>query len=133
MQDLQNTRKIDLLWPLWEKTDFTDQRYSIGALFSDDGTVLDSSPGMAAFESGIVPGVQIVEVNGAKFSISALERAVADSNQGHSIEFVVANGDFTSAAKLNYNGGAKYPVLQRQVSRADMLGQILSPHARNKR
>jgi predicted metalloprotease with PDZ domain len=132
MQDLQNTRKVDLLWPLWERADFTDQRYSIGALLSEDGTVLDSSPGMAAFEAGMVPGMRIRKVNGEKFSIAAMEHAVTESKQGRAIELVVANGDFTSTAKLNYSGGAKYPVLEREGSRPDVLRQILSPKARRK-
>jgi predicted metalloprotease with PDZ domain len=129
MLDLQNTRKIDLLWPLWEKADFTDLRYSIGALLSEDGTVLDSAPGMAAYEAGIVPGMQVIKVNGAKFSIPLIETAIAQSKQERAVELGVANRPVIRSVKLNYNAGAKYPTLQRNASRPDMLAQILAPRA----
>jgi predicted metalloprotease with PDZ domain len=129
IQDLQDTRKIDLLWPLWEKADFTDQRFSIGVLVSGDGTVLDSSPGMAAFAAGILPGMRIVRVSGAKFSIGTLEQAVKASKGGPAIELTVANGSFESPAKLDYHEGARYPKLERIGSRADLLSQILAPRA----
>ncbi|HMK22406.1 MAG TPA: hypothetical protein VK466_08720 [Terriglobales bacterium] len=130
MRDLQDTRKIDLLWPLWERSDFTDQRYSIGILVADDGSVLDSSPGMAAFAAGVVPGVRIVRVNGEKFSIGKLESAVKASKHGTTIELTVANGSFESKARLDYHEGARYPTLERISSHADMLGEILAPHAK---
>jgi predicted metalloprotease with PDZ domain len=129
IRDLQDTRKIDLLWPLWEKSDFTDQRYSIGILVSDDGTVLDGSPGMAALDAGIVPGMRIVRVNGEKFSIAGLENAVKASRHGAAIELTVANGSHESKAKLEYREGARYPTLERISSRPDILSQILAPQA----
>ncbi len=124
IKDLQETRKIDLLWPLWEKSDFTDQRFSIGVLVSDDGTVLDSTPGMAAFAAGIVPGMRIVQVNGGKFSIGRLEQAVKSSRTGK-LELTSANGAFPSTAVLDYQEGARYPKLERNGSISDMLSQIL--------
>ena len=132
IEDLQNTRKIDLLWPLWEKADFTDLRLSIGLLISEDGTVLDSSPGMAAYAAGIVPGMQLLTVNGLKFSIPEVEAAIKRSSNGTSPEFLVASGAFTLTAKIDYHGGAKYPRLERNPSRPDVLSQILSPRAEHR-
>ena len=129
IKDLQDTRKIDLLWPLWEKSAFTDQRYSIGILVSDDGTVLDSSPGMAAFSAEIVPGMRIAQVNGGKFSIAALEDVIKASKTGQTIELTMVNGTFQSKAKLDYHEGARYPMLERIRSRPDTLSQILAPQA----
>ena len=129
IKDLQDTRKIDLLWPLWEKSAFTDQRYSIGILVSDDGTVLDSSPGMAAFNAEIVPGMRIAQVNGGKFSIAALEDVIKASKTGQTIELTMVNGTFQSKAKLDYHEGARYPMLERIRSRPDTLSQILAPQA----
>jgi predicted metalloprotease with PDZ domain len=129
IEDLQQTRKIDLLWPLWGKSDFTDLRYSIGLLLNDDGTVLDSSPGMAAFEAGIVPGMQILAANNHKYSIPVVEEAVKNTKSGASLEFIIANGTFTRTARLDYHDGAKYPRLERESTNPDMLSQILAPRA----
>jgi predicted metalloprotease with PDZ domain len=129
IQDLQDTRKIDLLWPLWEKSDFTDLRYSIGLLVYDDGTIIDSSQGMAAYNAGVVPGMRILGVNGSKFSIPAIESAVNDTKSGKALQLELANGVAHFAATLDYHEGAKYPALVRRESQPDMLSQILAPRA----
>jgi predicted metalloprotease with PDZ domain len=130
MRAMQETRKTDLLWPLWEKADFSDQRYSIGLLVSADGTVMDGSPGMAGLNAGIVPGMRIVEVNGAKFSVEALEQAVKATKQGGGLEFQMENGTFRSSAKVDYHDGLRYPQLERVESKPDMLHEILAAQAK---
>jgi predicted metalloprotease with PDZ domain len=97
-------------------------------LVSDDGTVLDSTPGMAAFAAGIVPGMRIVQVNGARFSGGGLEQAVQSSLTGK-LELTTANGAFRSTVVLDYHKGARYPKLERNGSTSDMLSQILSARA----
>ena len=130
---LQETRKTDLLWPLWEKSDFTDLRYSIGLLVNDDGTVMDSAPGMAGYNADVVPGMKIIAVNGRDFSIPVIESAVAETKNGSPLEFQLLNGEFTLTAKLNYHGGAKYPILERESGQPDVLTQIAAPHSNARR
>jgi predicted metalloprotease with PDZ domain len=124
--DLQATRKPDVLWPLWLKHDFTDLQYSLGLMLADDGSVMDVVPGMSAFNAGIAPGMQIVTVNGLKFSVATMEAAVRNS-PNRSPDLIVANGSFTFPAHLDYRGGARYPRLERDASRPDVLDQILKP------
>ncbi len=124
---LQATRKPDVLWPLWLKQDFTDLQYSVGLMLADDGSVMDVVPGMSAYHAGIVPGMQILVVNDMKFSIPTMEAAVRNSRTGKALELVVANGGFTFSTRLDYNGGARYPRLERDSSRPDMLTDILAP------
>ena len=133
IDQLQQTRKIDLLWPLWEKSDFTDLRYSIGLLLNDDGTVLDSAPGMAAYKAGIVPGMQLIAVNGFKFSLPVVETAVLKTKTGAPLEMFVANDASTYLVKLNYHEGAKYPQLSRDSTHPDILAAILAPKAAAKK
>ncbi len=126
ISELQATRKPDVLWPLWLKHDFTDLQYSIGLMLADDGSVMDVVPGMSAYNAGIAPGMQVLVVNGLKFSIPAMESAVGDSRSGTAPQLLVANGAFTFSTQLDYHGGARYPRLERDPSRADMLSRILA-------
>jgi predicted metalloprotease with PDZ domain len=124
---LQATRKPDVLWPLWLKQDFTDLQYSVGLMLADDGSVMDVVPGMSAYNAGIAPGMQILVVNDLKFSIPAMETAVRNSRTGKALDLVVANGGSTFLTRLDYNRGARYPLLERDTTRPDMLAEILSP------
>jgi predicted metalloprotease with PDZ domain len=129
IRDMEEVRKIDLLWPEWQKWAFVDLRYSVGLLVAEDGTVLDSAPDMSAYNAGILPGMRIAQINGAKFSLAAIEDAVAKSKGGHPLEFTVVNGDSTSLHRLDYHEGAKYPRLVRDTSKPDLLTGILAPQS----
>jgi len=127
--DMEQIHKVDLLWPEWPKWGFRDLRYSIGLLVEDDGTVLDSVPGYSGYVAGITPGMQLLEVNGAKFSLPFLEDAVRHTKGGGGLELVVANGSLQSTHLLNYHGGIKYPHLEQVSSKRDLLKEIVAPHS----
>ena len=129
ISDMEQIHKIDLLWPEWQRWSFSDLRYSIGLLLQDDGTVLDSAPGMAGYNAGIMPGMRLTAINGARFSIAALEDAVRRTANGKALEFAVANGAATGIHKLDYRQGLKYPHLERDASRPDILQKIAAPAA----
>lgn len=126
MADLQATRKPDVLWPLWLKQDFTDLQYSVGLLLGDDGSVMDVIPDMSAYKAGVAPGMQILVVNGLKFSIPVIEAAIRNTRNKR-LELVVANGRSTFSTQVDYSGGPRYPRLLRDSSRPDMLSEILAP------
>jgi predicted metalloprotease with PDZ domain len=125
--DMEQVHKIDLLWPEWQSWGFADLRYSIGLWVQDDGTVLDSAPGMSAFAAGIVPGMQLTAVNGGHFSLAALEAAVRATTAGGRLDLTVANGRSSQVVALDYRDGLKYPHLVRDPSKPDLLRQILAP------
>jgi len=129
IDDMEQIHKVDLLWPEWQRWGFIDLRSSIGLLLQDDGTVLDSAPGMSGYSAGIVPGLRLVTVNGQRFSLSTMEQAVRQTKTGGGLELLIANGNFTSLQRLDYHGGIKYPHLERESSKPDLLKQIASPRA----
>ena len=129
IDDMEQVHKVDLLWPEWQKWGFADLRYSIGLLLQDDGTVLDSAPGMSAYNAGITPGMQLITVNGSRFSLPTIEEAVRQTKNRASLEFLVANGNFTGSRHLEYHDGIKYPHLERDPSQPDLLHDIAAPRA----
>jgi predicted metalloprotease with PDZ domain len=127
--DMEQIHKVDLLWPEWQKWGFADMRSSIGLLVQDDGTVLDSAPGLSGYDAGVMPGMQLTGVNGAQFSLLALEEAVRGTRDGGNLELQVANGGSSAKCRLDYHGGLRYPHLQRDSSKPDLLLEIAAPRA----
>jgi predicted metalloprotease with PDZ domain len=102
--------------------------YSIGFIVDFEGKVKDVLKGSPADKSGISPGINIIAVNGRKFSREIIYEAINSAKKNSSpIEFIVANGDFYSINKVEYYGGGKYPYLERDNSRPDLLTSIITP------
>jgi len=103
-----------------------DLSYSIGAMLKDDGTIMDVNPNLEAFKAGLGPGMKIVGVNGREWSIDVLREALAAAkNNPAPIQLVVENGSFTRTVQLNYHGGERYPHLERDASKPDVISDII--------
>jgi predicted metalloprotease with PDZ domain len=106
----------------------TDVRYSIGISVRDDGTIPDIVPGSPAAAAGLSPGMKLVAVNGRRWSALILRDAIRKSKT-RPIELLVENGDFFKTARLDYAGPERYPHLEREAARPDLLSPILRPLA----
>jgi predicted metalloprotease with PDZ domain len=103
--------------------------YSIGLWLKDDGSITDTVEGMPAALAGAGPGMQVIAVNGKKFSGDVL-RDVLRQNMHNSaaLELLVQNGEYYKTLKIDYHGGEKYPHLVRDESKPDLLSEIIKPH-----
>jgi predicted metalloprotease with PDZ domain len=107
-----------------------DLSYSLGALLKEDGTILDVNPNLAAFKAGLAPGMKIVSVNGRTWSTDVLHHAIASAkNSTAPIELVVENGSFTETYKVNYHDGERYPHLERDNTKPDVIGEVIKSRA----
>ena len=105
-----------------------DYTSSIGLRVKGDGTVVDSIPGMPAFESGVSPYLRIIAVNGRAFSVDELNRAVANSSSSAgTIVITATNTGAIETHEIRYQGGNRYPHLERVDGTADYLDDILKP------
>jgi predicted metalloprotease with PDZ domain len=105
-----------------------DLSYSIGVSLKEDGTINDIVPGTPAYAAGMGPGMKIVSVNGRSYEIDRLHEALREGKTSREpLELVVENGDFSKVYRLDYHDGARYPHLERDSSRPDLLAQILKP------
>jgi predicted metalloprotease with PDZ domain len=101
--------------------------YTVGLFLKDDGTVRDTVEGMVAAKAGIGPGMRILAVNGKKFSADVWHDAISAAKSSPApIELIVENTDYFRTVNLDYHGGEKYPHLMRDVSKPDLLTEILS-------
>ncbi|HEV8428892.1 MAG TPA: hypothetical protein VGQ41_13400 [Pyrinomonadaceae bacterium] len=111
-----------------------DLSYSLGVLLKDDGTVMDVNPNFVAFKAGLAPGMKIVSVNGRAWSTEVLHEAITSAkNSTAPIELVVGNGSFNETYRLNYHGGERYPHLERDSSKPDLLGDVVKSRAQRAR
>jgi predicted metalloprotease with PDZ domain len=103
-----------------------DLFYSIGAMLKEDDGVMDVNPNMEAARAGLAPGMKITAVNGRAWSSDSLHEAIAAAKGTTTpIELVVENGSFTATYKLNYHGGERYPHLERDSTKPDLMGDII--------
>lgn len=107
-----------------------DLSYSLGVLLKEDGTIMDVNPNLAAFKAGLAPGMKIVAVNGRTWSTDVLHDAIASAkNNTAPIELVVENGSFTETYKVNHHDGERYPHLERDHTKPDLIGDIIKSRA----
>ena len=106
--------------------------YSIGLrVRARDGMVSDVFLNSPAGKAGIGPGMQILAVNGLRFSAEVLRNAIKDSKSASgplTVEF--QNDDVVKTVSLDYHGGTREPHLVRDMSKPDVLGQILAARAK---
>jgi hypothetical protein len=105
----------------------TDVRYSLGISVREDGTISDVVPESPA-AAGVGPGMKVVAVNGRRWSPAVLRDAIARSGS-RPIELLVDNGEFFKTFRLGDASPERYPHLERDPARPDLLSQIIRPLA----
>lgn len=102
-----------------------DVRYSIGFALNKDGLIPDVIPESPAAIAGIGPGMKLLAVNGRRWSKEVLREGIRDTRRGKPLELLVENGEFFQAHKLDYAGGERYPQLEREMGKQDVLTEII--------
>jgi len=108
-----------------------DLSLSIGAIVNGEGWVSDVAIGGPAQKAGIAPGSKITSIEGRGFSLNALREAVQSASTNHApIEVVVKSGAQSSGRRVDYQGGERYPHLERDPGKPDILTAIIQPRAK---
>ena len=108
----------------------TDLRYSIGLLIDKAGKIIDVMPDSNAWKGGVTPGMELVAVNGRRYSKDVLRDAIiATKESSASVKLLLENDDFFREASIEVRGGARYPKLERKSGGDDVIGAILAPRA----
>ena len=108
---------------------FLNFTYSVGFIVKDDGTLLDVNLEMPAGKAGLAPGMKLISINRRSWSSDALRDAMAATKTNATpLEFLVENGSFQQTYRVDYHGGERYPHLERDGPKPDLLGEITKPH-----
>ncbi len=102
--------------------------YSLGIELDSDGKITDVIPGTLAAKAGLAPNMTLVAINGRKYSNERIHEVLKFAAGNSSpIEFIVANGEFYSTVDVDYHGGERYPYLERDTTKPDLLSIVISP------
>ena len=105
-----------------------DATASLGLVLTKDGVVADAIEDGIAARKGIGPGMKVVAVNGRRYSQEFLLAAMREAQKSHQpIQLLVENTEYFRTVSLEYFGGLRYPHLVRDMSKPDLLGNIIKP------
>ena len=108
----------------------TDLRFSIGITVGEDGLIPDIIPNLPAAKAGVAPGMRLTAVNGRKWSAEILREAIREARDpGKPVELLLESGEFYRTYRLDYSKGERYPALERDAARPDLLSQIIAARA----
>ncbi len=107
---------------------YVDLSYSLGLSLGGNGNIGDVLVKSPADVAGLAPGMQLIAVDGMKYSKARLETAITNAKSGSSrIELLARNGDSFRTYSIDYHGGLRFPHLVRDMSKPDLLSKIISP------
>ena len=100
--------------------------YSLGISVASDGTIGDITRGMPASQAGLVPGMKILAINAHKWKPELLGNAIEEAAHNHAPIHIEA--DYAGQLRkleIHYDGGARYPHLERIPGKPDLLSSML--------
>jgi len=104
--------------------------YSIGILVKEDGEILDVTYEGPARKAGVTPSTKLIAVNGREFTPAVLRDAVK-ATPTRPVELLIKNGEYYQTFQIDYRGGERYPHLERDGSKPDLLSEVIAARARN--
>jgi predicted metalloprotease with PDZ domain len=109
----------------------TDLSFSLGLALKEDGGILDVIPGLPADRAGVGPGMKLLAVNSRRWKPELLRTAIKEAKVGTApVELLVENGDVFKTCRLDYREGERYPFLERDASKPDVLAEIIKPRGK---
>ena len=93
--------------------------------------VKDVTMGSPAQKAGLAPGSTISYVGGHAFSLESLREAIGSATAlDDPIELTAKNGGSSNTFVLEYHGGEKYPYLERDGNKPDLIDAIVRPRSK---
>ncbi|MDE1160672.1 MAG: peptidase M61 [Acidobacteriaceae bacterium] len=83
-----------------------------------------------AFHAGLLPGMQVISINGQAYTEEVLRKAITDAEGGSKspIVLTVKEDGQLREVTLAYHEGLRYPHLERIPGTADRLSEMLAAH-----
>jgi predicted metalloprotease with PDZ domain len=123
------SKEADPVTKQWNENDGdTSLVYSLGISLDKGGRIDQVMWGSPAFAAKLAPGVLVVAVNNLAYKGSVIKDAIEKAKtSSQPIELIIRRGEEFSSVKINYQGGLRYPKLERIEGAPDLLTTILSP------
>ena len=106
----------------------TSLTYSVGLSVDKDGEIKEVLWNGPAFQAGLAPGSRIIAVDDVAFDVDRFKDFIkAAAHETAPISLIVRQGERFRTLRLDYHGGLRYPHLERDTNRPDLLKAILAP------
>lgn len=106
----------------------TDLTYALGLVVDKDAILTAVQWDGPAYKAGLITGAKLIAVNGLSYDAERLKAAVkATKDGGPAVELIVQTADHVRTVRIAYDGGLRYPKLERIADVPDRLGAILDP------
>ncbi len=123
---IYNNVRSDLWKAAEEERKFADLSYSMGFKVKEDGTITDVHLGTRAQKAGVAPDVKLIAVNGRQFTATVLRESVqAATKTTEPIELLVKDGEYYKTYRVDYHEGEKYPHLERDAAKPDLISAVI--------
>ncbi len=110
--------------------DYISAEYSIGiTIDSNEATVRSVRPESVADNAGLAGGMEIIAVNGKRFTPDRFQEALKSTKTRHSIEFMVYQSDNVKSISVPYADGLRFPMVKPVEGKDDLLKKIWAPRA----
>jgi predicted metalloprotease with PDZ domain len=103
----------------------TDLSYSGGLVLGKEGEITEVVWDSAAFNAGLTVGAKLIAVNGRALDTDHLKAAIKAKKSPLSL--LVKTGDIYRTIDLNYDGGLRYPKLEKTAAGPSSLDALLAP------
>jgi predicted metalloprotease with PDZ domain len=111
-----------------ERRKVTSLTYSVGLSLDKDGEIKEVLWNGPAFKAGLTPASRIVAVNELAFDTDRFKTAIkAAQHATEPMTLIVREGERFRTVQLDYHGGLRYPHLERDPNRPDLLEAIFAP------
>ena len=108
----------------------TDLSYSLGLVIGREGAISSVLWGSPAFKAGVISGQTLVAVNGDAYTAEVVRDALkAGRGKGGAVELLIKTGDRYKTLRVPYDGGLRYPHLEKVGSAAASLEKIAAPRS----
>lgn len=103
----------------------TDLSYSVGFVLDKDFAITEVGWDTPAFNAGLTVGTKLIALNGRSLETDQLKADIKAKKSP--LKLLVKTGDFYRTIELNYDGGLRYPRLEKISSSPSSLDALLTP------
>jgi predicted metalloprotease with PDZ domain len=110
---------------------YIDAVCSLGVTLNEEGRIGDVIPDSPAARAGVSAGMKVLAVNNRRWKAELFRTAIKEAKGGTApIELLVENGDVFKTCAIDYHDGERYPDLERDITKPDMLSEIIKPRTK---
>ena len=105
-----------------------DLTFGLGVVIGREGAISSVQWDGPAFKAGLISGETLVAVNGEAYSAEVVRAALKDGRgKGGGVELLIKAGDRYRTVHVAYDGGLRYPHLEKTAASGASLEAIAAP------